>query len=200
MGDRARCTVARVPHFATGGPDGDAGNPRSAGRHSTLALAHIRGQFGRVSKSERIGHLRVEGEDGLDPHYAGWFACFNRGEYYEAHDVLEALWLVDRRGPDGNFYKGLIQLAGAFVHLQKDRLGPAESLFRLAEGNLQAYGDQYRRLDLGKVRALIADWRRALAATNPPGNPLRWRPRPQILPEGAAGRAPGGVPGGAPEP
>lgn len=132
----------------------------------------------------------MEGKDGLDPHYAGWFACFNRGEYYEAHDVLEALWLMDRRGLDGDFYKGLIQLAGAFVHLQKDRPGPAEALFRLAEANLAPYGDQHRRLDLGKVRELIADWRRALAATRPDGNPLRHRPRPQLLPEGTAGEAP----------
>ncbi|MEW6158219.1 MAG: DUF309 domain-containing protein, partial [Verrucomicrobiota bacterium] len=34
----------------------------------------------------------------LDAHYLGYFACFNEGLFYEAHDVLEALWLPSRGG------------------------------------------------------------------------------------------------------
>ena len=81
----------------------------------------------------------------LDPHYAGFFECFNQQLFYEAHDVLEELWLPRRREPDGLFYKGLIQLAGAFVHLQKDRLSPAAALFRLArqtDGGRRALPDR----------------------------------------------------------
>src|SRR2546423_13704317 len=74
-----------------------------------------------------------------DPHCLGYFECFNRGLFYEAHDVLEELWLGVRKGPDDAFYKALIQLAGAFVHLQKKRLGPAAALFKLAHANLQKY-------------------------------------------------------------
>ena len=29
----------------------------------------------------------------LDAHYLGYFECFNRGLFYESHDVLEELWL-----------------------------------------------------------------------------------------------------------
>ena len=60
--------------------------------------------------------------EGVDPRYAGYFALFNQQKFYEAHDILEDLWLPDRHGVNGSFYKGLIQLAGAFVHLQKQRL------------------------------------------------------------------------------
>ena len=34
----------------------------------------------------------------LDAHYLGYFECFNRGLFYEAHDVLEELWLPNRNG------------------------------------------------------------------------------------------------------
>ena len=68
-----------------------------------------------------------------DAHYLGYFECFNRGLFYESHDVLEELWLGERTGPNGAFYKGLIQFAGAFVHLQKGRLRPAAALFKLAD-------------------------------------------------------------------
>lgn len=95
---------------------------------------------------------------GLDAHYLGYFDCFNRQLFYEAHDVLEELWLQDRRGPDGNFYKGLIQLAGAFVHLQKSRRGPAQALFRLADANLRQYESPHHQLELSAVHRLISEW------------------------------------------
>ena len=90
-------------------------------------------------KSAKIAALieSCRGEK-LDAHYLGYFHCFNRGLFYEAHDVLEELWLPERTGPNGAFYKGLIQLAGAFVHLQKNRLRPAAALFKLAATNLQS--------------------------------------------------------------
>jgi predicted metal-dependent hydrolase len=92
---------------------------------------------------------------GADRHYAGYFECFNRGLYFEAHDVLEQLWLAQRGGRNDPFYKGLIQLAGAFVHLQKDRPGPAAALLKLARTNLRRYPAVHERLDVREVLALI---------------------------------------------
>jgi predicted metal-dependent hydrolase len=67
----------------------------------------------------------------LDAHYLAYFECFNRGLFFEAHDVLEELWLEQKGGSNYAFHKGLIQLAGAFVHLQKGRPRPASSLIWL---------------------------------------------------------------------
>mgnify|MGYP000380344097 CR=1 FL=1 len=113
-----------------------------------------------------------------DARYLGWFDCFNRQEFYEAHDVLEDLWLEDRRGPDGDFFKGLIQLAGAFVHLQKERLRPAEALFQLADRHLARYPARHWGTDVEALRRLIAEWRAALAAGEFAINPLRTRSAP----------------------
>jgi predicted metal-dependent hydrolase len=94
----------------------------------------------------------------LDAHYLGYFDCFNRQLFYEAHDVLEDLWLADKYGANGNFYKGLIQLAGAFVHLQKNRLRPSAALFKLALANLEKYPTTHEQLNLAAVQQLIAGW------------------------------------------
>jgi predicted metal-dependent hydrolase len=94
----------------------------------------------------------------LDAHYAGYFDCFNRQLFFEAHDVLEQLWLKDRHGPNGAFYKGLIQLAGAFVHLQKNRPRPAAALFKLALDNLDKYPGKHEQLDVAGARSLIQNW------------------------------------------
>lgn len=102
----------------------------------------------------------------LDAHYLGYFDCFNRQLFYEAHDVLEEFWLADRQGPDGDFYKGLIQLAGAFVHIQKNRGGPAGALFRLARANLQKYPRHHWQLDVQAALTIIEDWSTRLAGVS----------------------------------
>jgi predicted metal-dependent hydrolase len=121
---------------------------------------------------------------GFDPCYTGWFSCFNEGRYYEAHDVLEHLWL---RTHDANhaFFKGLIQLAGAFVHLRKQferphhpkdrtRLRPAARLFQLAAGNLAPFRPVHLRLDVESVCALCETLIAAIEASGFARNP--WNP------------------------
>ena len=115
-------------------------------------------------KKQKIADLTANDQEaGLNPHYTGYFHCFNRGLFFEAHEVLEVLWLIDRRGLDGAFYKGLIQLAGAFVHLQKQRPGPAAALFRLARTNLGAYPRHHHRLNVAGTIELIDHWQKLLA-------------------------------------
>jgi predicted metal-dependent hydrolase len=116
----------------------------------------------------------------LDAHYLGYFDCFNRQLFYEAHDVLEDLWLPDRHGANGNFYKGLIQLAGAFVHLQKNRLHPSAALFKLARTNLEKYPRQHERLDLAVVLQLIQNWLHQLESHQFAANPLTPANLPQL--------------------
>ena len=146
-----------------------------------------------MKKSSRIQAMvaaldTAEAGDGVDsdPCYVGWFTCFNAGRYYEAHDVLEHLWL-QTRDENHAFFKGLIQLAGAFVHLRKqferplhpkdrDRLRPAARLFQLAAANLAPFRPRHLRLDVRAVCALcdahIAAIEASAFARNPwnPGN------------------------------
>lgn len=135
-------------------------------------------------KSEKITALLRDLNESSDgrhsPHYLGYFECFNKGLYYEAHDVLEDQWLRERKGPRDAFYKGLIQLAGAFVHLQKNRLKPADALFRLAEANMRLYPALFEDLRLSDVLALIESWRRDLASTDFTRNPLPTRNPPAL--------------------
>jgi predicted metal-dependent hydrolase len=124
---------------------------------------------------------------GDDACYLGFFECFNEARYYEAHDVLEHLWLGNGRGhPDHAFYKGLIQMAGGFVHLQKQaarpdhpkdgrRLRPAARLFALAIANLTPYGPRHLGLDVAAVRALCEAQIAALETSDFRLNP--WQPR-----------------------
>jgi predicted metal-dependent hydrolase len=133
------------------------------------------------SKSKRITAMVEQFRDGhLDPHYLGYFDCFNRRLFYEAHDVLENLWLADKHGANGNFYKGLIQLAGAFVHLQKNRLRPAAALFKLARGYLEKYPAEHEQLNLTAICQLINTWLADLESASFNVNPLTSTNAPQL--------------------
>ena len=132
-------------------------------------------------KSAKIAALieSCRGQD-LDAHYLGYFECFNRGLFYESHDVLEELWLADRQGPNYSFYKGMIQLAGAFVHLQKNRLRPSAALFKLAQANLQKYPSVHEHLDVAAVLRLIENWLHQLESDQFAINPLTTANAPKL--------------------
>ena len=118
------------------------------------------------------------------PCYRGFFQCWNEQRYYEAHDVLEHLWLKTTSG-DADYFKGLIQAAGGFVHLQKHfehpahpkhgrRLGPAVRLFRLAEKNLTPFGPIRYGFDVAGLLGLLQRNANAIESSEFTRNP--WSP------------------------
>jgi predicted metal-dependent hydrolase len=147
-----------------------------------------------MNKGERISRFVAElsGKD-LDPgkievashpYYRAYFQCWNEQRYYEAHDVLEQLWL-NKDSDDDNFFKGLIQAAGAFVHLQKNfqhpthakhsrRLPPAVRLFRLAEKNLSTFAPRHHELDVAALCGLLRAYTDQIVASDYKTNP--WSP------------------------
>jgi predicted metal-dependent hydrolase len=133
-------------------------------------------------KSPKIAALieACRGKD-LPAHYLGYFECFNRQLFYEAHDVLEELWLAEgKQGANYGFYKGLIQFAGAFVHLQKNRLRPAAALFRLSQTYLRQYPTTHQRLSVASIIEEAERWTQDLERCEFESNPFPVKEPPQL--------------------
>lgn len=141
-----------------------------------------------MNKRERISDfvssIGSGSAEALD-YYAAFFRLWNERRYYEAHDVLEQLWLAEKNAELARFYQGLIQAAGAFVHLQKNfeqplhlkhgrRLRPATRLFALALRNLDVFPDQFKNLDLFRFREMLAHFRDDILKSDFQENP--WSP------------------------
>jgi predicted metal-dependent hydrolase len=147
-----------------------------------------------MTKGERISQFVAEltaeqvdpnrADIAKHPFYRTFFQCWNQQRYYDAHDVLEQLWLNSDTNDD-QFFKGLIQAAGAFVHLQKHfehpthakhsrRLQPAVRLFRLAERNLSIFAPKHHGLDVAAVCELLRGTADQIVASNYKTNP--WSP------------------------
>jgi Domain of unknown function (DUF309) len=149
-----------------------------------------------MSKGERISRFveslatdEPKGSAGgiaAHPYYRAFFRCWNEQRYYEAHDVLEQVWLGKTiSSDDAQYFKGLIQAAGAFVHLQKQfehpthpkhgkRLAPAVRLFRLAEKNLAPFSPARHDLDIAQFREMLSRYCRAVVESDERQNP--WAP------------------------
>lgn len=147
-----------------------------------------------MSKGERISQLvsqlvgdKPSGPANLvvdHPYYRAFFHCWNEQRYYEAHDVLEQVWL-NTDTDDDDFFKGLIQGAGAFVHLQKNfeqpshpkhgrRLRPAARLFQLAEKHLAPFAPVHHAFDVAGFLRLLRTNREKIVQSDFLVNP--WSP------------------------
>ena len=110
----------------------------------------------KTHKSHKVAELLAELPASSWPlHYQGYFHYFDQARYYEAHDVLEELWLGYKNQQPYLFLKGLIQLAGAFVHMQKKRIRPALRLYLLAWNNLHSYFPSYWGLQLVRLHEIL---------------------------------------------
>lgn len=73
------------------------------------------------------------------PHeYLEFFRLFNARRFFEAHEVLEDLWVLEA-GEARNFYKGLIMMAVGLCHWVRGNPGAARRLYLSARGYLSEY-------------------------------------------------------------
>jgi predicted metal-dependent hydrolase len=83
--------------------------------------------------------------------------CFNAGDYWESHEVVEAVWRTSR----SRFYHGLILYASAWVHVRRGNAAGVRAQAGKALAELSPYLPGYLGLD---VEAIVRDLHR-LAGT-----------------------------------
>ncbi len=84
--------------------------------------------------------------------YYKFFEQFNKGEYYECHDLLEDIWMVDKRD---KFLQGMLQVAVAIYHFENGNIYGSRALFNSAYKYLQPYRPKNWDLNLEPVIAFI---------------------------------------------
>jgi uncharacterized protein len=80
---------------------------------------------------------------------------FNAGSYWAAHEAWEEEWLPDRKGPEGGFYKGLIQVAAGCLHYTRRNRRGALNKWRSGADYLRPYLPQHRGLALAPLVAAV---------------------------------------------
>gem|GEM_PF-504242 len=91
---------------------------------------------------------------------------YNTHEFYESHEVLEALWL-EHFGDNRLFYQGLIMFSTSFLHLQRNNLSGFAKLLTSTRAKLESYPDEHCGVSLGDVRRSIDYWQERLRNHSP---------------------------------
>jgi predicted metal-dependent hydrolase len=80
-----------------------------------------------------------------DARYLAGIVLFNRGDFFEAHEVWESLWMEAR--PEKKFYQGLIQAAVALCHFCNGNMRGAAKLFKSGRDYMQRFESPLLGLD-----------------------------------------------------
>ena len=99
----------------------------------------------------------------------GFVALFNRGEYWESHELLEGPWRESR----SEFYHGLILYASAFVHVRRGNPRGIVAQLEKAERSLAPYRPVYLGLDVDELLSHSARCR-AIVAAHQGADPAAW--------------------------
>jgi predicted metal-dependent hydrolase len=100
-----------------------------------------------------------EGPHGLDPISEG-IRLFNEEFFFEAHEVLEDVWRVER-GKPRLFLQGLIQVCAGYHHFQNGNLVGAITLLQRGADKMRNYPSRYLGIDAaGLIGHLDSDRKR----------------------------------------
>jgi predicted metal-dependent hydrolase len=82
-----------------------------------------------------------------DPRYLAGIVLFNRGDFFEAHEVWEALWM-ETHGPEKPFVQGLIQAAVGLCHFCNGNVRGAAKLYKSARDYMERFAPVFWDLDV----------------------------------------------------
>lgn len=80
---------------------------------------------------------------------------FNDERYWEAHEVLEYLW-KNATGVEREILNGIILVAAAFVHDEKDEANVCISILRRARKKLKSANGNYHGININRIADMIS--------------------------------------------
>ncbi len=79
-------------------------------------------------------------------------ALFNAGEYWLAHEALEAAWRAES-GQARHLYRGILQVGVAYLHVTRHNYPGVIKLYGRHRRWLDPFPDECRGIDLKQLRA-----------------------------------------------
>jgi predicted metal-dependent hydrolase len=96
--------------------------------------------------------VNLEAYKTIHPRARAGIELYNRGRFFEAHEELEAAWRSEP-GPIRGLYIGILQVAVAYLHLERGNFTGARKVFRRSRRNLKAYSGSWQGIDIDQFKA-----------------------------------------------
>ena len=81
----------------------------------------------------------------------------NRGDYHEAHEIFEDIWLELDNRDEKDIVQTLAQADALAVHIGTGNLGAAQRLMRQLPELLHSFPENYREINLIEFREWVAE-------------------------------------------
>ena len=120
------------------------------------------------------------GDGPFPPELRRFRDLFNAGDCWEAHEALEERWRA-LRSP---FYHGLILLASAWVHVERENPHGIDAQLRKALAVLHEFPPAYLGVDVAALRRAARAGRRRVRLARSRGDAPDWSalvPRPPLV-------------------
>ena len=104
----------------------------------------------------------------LHPLAVSGLELFNAGEFFEAHEALELAWR-EEQGPVRELYRGILQIAVAYLHILRGNYTGAVKMFIRSRTWLGPFPDTCRGIDLKRFRQDYQRVETLLLASGPRG-------------------------------
>jgi len=108
--------------------------------------------IGTLDHAKHVIEETFEKEDAISQ----GVSYFNDERFWECHEVLEGVW-KNIEGDEKSLVNGLILVAAALVHYQKDEDEVCISIFRRALEKLQNSKGQYHNIDIDRIKKLVIE-------------------------------------------
>ncbi len=120
----------------------------------SLEASGLAGKLRAIAPLASYEHI-VERHMGKDEAIERAVELFNDEKYWGAHEALESVW-KGSSGSEKSILNGIILVAAAFVHDEKDAPEICLSILQRARKKLDGAGGTYHGIDVGRIADLIA--------------------------------------------
>ena len=104
-------------------------------------------QIGELSEYEKIVEKKIEKENAIK----SAITLFNDEKYWGAHETLESVW-KNAYGEEKEILNGIILIAAAFVHDEKNESSICLSILKRAMDKLAEYAGIHFGIDINQVK------------------------------------------------
>ncbi|MGI0021080.1 MAG: DUF309 domain-containing protein [Nitrososphaera sp.] len=121
----------------------------------SMDAGDVAGALAAISPVASIEHI-VDRHMEKDQAIRHAIELFNEEKYWGTHEALEMVWKATPAGEERNLINGIILVAAALVHSQKDEQEICRSILRRAKKKLEKAAGTYHGIDMDRMAGLVA--------------------------------------------
>lgn len=155
---KSSAATRRIPIFAVSDDEGARAAATLAGADIALSWSELKSDgsrlvadFARIPSEESLRWLACQCADELPELALAGLNEFNSGNYYEQHDLFEALW-VKTEGPVRDLYRAILQVGVAYYHIKKGNARGALKMLQRSVQWLHILPDICQGIDVAQLR------------------------------------------------